>query len=400
MDPNKLYSELNSNICLSPFFQLFLVESETANISPCCMYKKNTVVTNAIKDAYNEEEYKTLRKMHYEGIGLEHPMCALCKDSEKSYNQSTRLINNMHLTQHFDVDWVNEIKRIADNGYEIDNVYIIDYVLGSYCNFACIICNKNTSTSRHLVENKIDGITESININENTIDINDIIDNVKLINFTGGEPLIHKKFLNFIDSVEQHLELKIDVLTNVSYYNESTFKKLEKFNECFMTLSIDGVGKYFEYQRRLGNWEKIEQNYKAIKANHPKITYKINFVVTAISLMGIIDFIRWLYENKEQNVAFTPVQDKEYLSINALDPIDIDNIKNALAEIRNTHIVKPSMKDFVKNVFDSLDEILNSYSFDPSLQDTMVKQMYKEDLYWKNISLTDIIPNLAKKYGK
>lgn len=184
--------------------------------------------------------------------------------------------------------------------------------IGSYCNAECIICNGSTSSSRNVwakVNDPANHVVGEIKIAHAEFDI-DQYPNLEMITLLGGEPAIHptvRKLLKKLILTGRTDKIDINLTTNSSSLDSGLRELLSKFRDIFITLSLDGVGDYFEYQRRPLVWNEVSKIADSWMSLSFKVT--IGYVVTAISIWSFNDFIIWLnsQSRKDIDVRFDPV---------------------------------------------------------------------------------------------
>lgn len=249
---------LKSTKCNAPWVARFI--HPTGRIAPCCYIVPTDI--QKLKESFDN--------------GIKSPACSYCWMAEK---------NNVHSPR---LDYDNLLG---------DTVTHLTINLGNYCNAECIMCNGNTSSSRNSwaqlhspTEFKINVITEALADDFNFLEYPDLT----TLTLIGGEPAIHPTTIKILDQlIEKDLakNIGISLNTNASRLSNILLAKLRCFKSISVTLSIDGTGKYFEYQRRPLKWDQV----KVIAEQWMEISENIviNYVVTAISIWSFNDFILW-----------------------------------------------------------------------------------------------------------
>lgn len=402
---NLIYKEFGDNICLFPFLSMLLVTWSNTNkvysLSPCTVGSQKffendlTSETDASAiDTYNRQEFLDFRDTHFKGKGLEHPYCAVCKNHELNNAISSRKANNYHFANLFGKEIIDALNRIKDNGNKVslNDLFTLDYMPSSYCNFACIMCFPQASTSRreHMRKMGVNQPTKLIE-NNNPHDLDDIIMNAHLINFTGGETMLQPQVIKCIDMLiekDRAKEIKITFLTNLSKYDKLLMTKLEKFRDVVLIFSIDGTDEIIEYQRIGAKWKDVSQNILAITQNHSKIGYVVNYVVTAVSVFGLPRMIKWCKENNiasgkpvdnQRFLNISPVFKNPELTLNAVPTALIDSVVGELTALKNEAQVNKSWDLFSIMIDDSLN-YLKSHKHDATLTKKLKLKLEKEDL--------------------
>lgn len=170
----------------------------------------------------------------------------------------------------------------------------LDLKLGNFCNLSCRMCN-GQSSSKYLTELKkivkdknwkniqdwpedspLTGLVQGDELDLNVTDWYDspkfekllykFIDNgLKLIKFTGGEPLMvpnAKKIIEYCIAKDKAKDLELMIITNMTLLNDEWLQLFSYFKHVSMNMSIDGVGKTYEYIRHPSSWETVYENLK------------------------------------------------------------------------------------------------------------------------------------------
>lgn len=255
------YSVIKNTIhCNAPWVNRII--HSTGQIASCCYTVPFNIDIEKLKESFS--------------AGVKAPQCSYCWDAEK---------NNMHSP------------RLDFSNLTGDTVTHLAINLGNYCNAECIMCNGNTSSSRNswarihnLREYNPNAITEVPVKNFNLTEYPDLT----TLSLIGGEPAIHPstiKILDYLIENDKAADIDIHLNTNSSKLSDPLIDQLRCFKSISVTLSIDGTGKYFEYQRRPLKWNQVKTI--AEQWMHISENIVINYVVTAVSIWAFNDFISW-----------------------------------------------------------------------------------------------------------
>lgn len=140
---------------------------------------------------------------------------------------------------------------------------MLDLELGSTCNFECIMCSGEYSTSiRRNREKQKPYYSPYEEHTELFIEqLTPFIPHLKEMRFLGGEPFLMKVYYEIWEKVlEINPSIKLNVLTNASILNKRVKKLLEKGN-FHISVSLDSLERE--------NFEKIRKNgiYEEVMAN-------------------------------------------------------------------------------------------------------------------------------------
>jgi sulfatase maturation enzyme AslB (radical SAM superfamily) len=248
------------------------------------------------------------------------------------------------------------------------------------------MCSEEFSTARETwqkIYNKKSYNIQSAPISDSYFNLSDY-KNLKTLTLMGGEPAIHPtthKILDNFISAGNSKNISISLNTNSSKLDQVLIDKLKLFNVLSVTLSIDSVGKYFEYQRRPLKWNQVKN--VANKWMEICNNIVINYVVTAISIWGFNDFIEWFtsfpqsIQNKNPRVIFVHVFTVEYLGLSVL------NEDQRMQWIR-TAVDHPFKNEIIK--------IIESTKYDPTLIPILKDNITLEDTT-SEIKFAEIFPD-------
>lgn len=208
--------------------------------------------------------------------GKQHPNCKQCWDEESAGIPSKRILDNKRAVDYWGQEYLdNKIVEPA----------IVELNLGTLCNLKCRICGPWCS-SRWVEEFftiKTQGNNPGPDAKENYMlmvknwqgnyeddspaweHIEKSLPYLKQIDMYGGEPfLVEKQWKMLQRSIELGYS-KDQILhfnTNSTQFNPSHIELLKCFKQVLISLSIDGIGKRFEYQRHPAKWSLVENNIR------------------------------------------------------------------------------------------------------------------------------------------
>lgn len=421
-DLARLYRELGDGICLYPFFGAFYQTNNVVpdsldgmpnSVRPCSIVtggaRRDTwsITDGSITNARNSSLWRKMREDFLAGKFHEIEFCQICSSNEKAGTTSPRMMNNKFYTEFLDIDLVEAVKKIEANDLEVTDILTLDYYPSNYCNYSCVMCAGGASSQRHTFEIKIYGSKEKIMLNEPDADFLSVLDKVKIINFTGGETVLQNQVHTMIDYlIERDMakDLVITLLTNASSFPEKLIEKFRNFKAVIYNVSIDGTKEVIEYQRRGCRWADVETN--AIRLmNHEFISSVINFVLTGINALSVMDFIDWAYANgfgrKHENdtcnyITVSPVFRVEHLGVAALPP---DLRELALARLDHGRKKYMQMEDTIFNryfveIIDRFVSVIENTPYQPRYLPLFIRQIRTEDSASRR-TLTQAVPEWA-----
>ena len=406
-DVKKLYNTYGNKMCLAPFVNSFYStcgvvgpEQTVANfVRPCSVIQAGAqwnVQNQNITATRNTKIWKDLRQSFLDGKmpGL----CSTCINAERVGASSPRLLNNEYLFEHLDVDIMSEVRQIIDAGLTADRVYALDYMPSNYCNYACIMCYSGASSQRYTFDIK-QGIKLKYEINPVDADFFDIVKDVKILGFTGGETILQPEVNRLIDYViEQKLasNMIITILTNASDFPDSLVEKFKQFKRVLYTVSIDGIGDVIEYQRRGAKWVTIEKNVRKIHAS--PVHEIVNHVVTAVNILTAMDFVDWCHTNDLKFISISHVF-QEHLGIAAM-PVELTAL--ALSRLkagrkRYEHYLTSAYSNYEQNYVQAIDRLISTIehvTFKPNALDKFIQHIRLEDAASQQ-PLREVVPEWA-----
>ena len=85
----------------------------------------------------------------------------------------------------------------------------------------------------------------------------------KIIHVTGGEPTLNPEFfdlLKYCIDKDVAKDIKLEVTTNATKIHPKFFDMARQFKNLFVVISMDGVGKTYEYVRYPANYDTVYKN--------------------------------------------------------------------------------------------------------------------------------------------
>ena len=220
---------------------------------------------------FNSTHFKQIRLEMLRG---EKPsICQRCYDIEESGGNSVRLFTHREHNLQELIDNTN-----IDTG-ELESIQLASahFMWSNKCNLKCKMCHpaaSNQLTQEFLKMNLISSSTEYDEINigwdfeKNKKVLEDISQYIRILNVTGGEPLINNDFLNYcqylIDS-EYAKNINLSFHTNLTVLPEKFVSLCDKFKSVTVKISIDAIGNDYEYIRYPGKWSIIDKNIKELE---------------------------------------------------------------------------------------------------------------------------------------
>lgn len=246
--------------------------------------------------------------------GIKDKNCSICWAEEALGQKSKR---------QFELSgYETEAQEILDGKYELKQPIFLDISPGDTCNLKCRICNASTSSMwrQEAVDLKLhinslpkSAVIES-RVSKNGKEIlfsnwsktNDSfwheleqwLPRIKKFNFVGGEPFLSKAHFELLTKAVlggYSKYQKIQYNTNGTVYPEEQFCSIfSQFQYVQIWVSLDGVGKRFEYQRYGASWDQVLSNFENFRS-HQFIDLAICLTVSAINIYYLFESLDfWL----------------------------------------------------------------------------------------------------------
>lgn len=298
------------NFCPVPFKEIYFEEALGGRYASCCQMDKNKTT----KNIFNKDFFKT--DEHLQNIRQEFLLDRRPKECHRCWEIEDRGMDSYR--KWFGLTQYNENATIDLN--------LIDIRLSNKCNLQCKMCGaefsnqiaKNMKQNSHLGFNISDKLLNPENDKQILEDALQVICNeptVKKIKLAGGEPFIMDEVLYFLQRLIDAGKNDIDlfIISNMTTINSKLLNVLKKFPKNEISCSIDGVGKWIEYQRFPAKWKTIERNFKRL-TEVSEIKSTLTPCISQLNLHGIPEFLDWASTTNTKWIAHNDVIDPSYLS--------------------------------------------------------------------------------------
>lgn len=302
------------------------------------------------------ENTETKQNMLDEKPGLGCNVCYDIEEDKKSFDViSDRIF------------YLKELKEINLDHYDnVDNFDLrkIDIRWSNSCNFGCVYCSPDYS-SRLAKELKIK-VAEppAERVAELKKFVFDNAHQLKHVYLAGGEPLLMKENLELLEILqERNPFVNIRVNSNLSKTGTPVFDKVCEFRNVHWTVSVETMGKEFEYIRYGGLWHDFLENLNKITTLDHKITFNMLwFVLNYRSIFDCVDFLKDLgYHNN--SFVIGPILGPKWLDVRNLSDDILDDMSIALqSRIDQTpgYLLEESYRNMMRHARLPFDKDLNT----------------------------------------
>jgi molybdenum cofactor biosynthesis enzyme MoaA len=363
-----------SRKCLYPFTNLTV--NPTGSVAPCCKYNIKNGESEISKDSLFD---KNIHELFYQpamnlireefNSGIEPKGCEICWDEEASNITSMR----QHRDNH--AKWSNH-KEKYENRFEDPKMISLDFKFSSLCNLKCRICGpycssnwlKESQETGEFHEHTIKifskyGERKFINNEKNFEIFKELIPNLHIVEFYGGEPLMqpeHGKIMDILNNYPNIESCGLDLYynTNGTIYDEKIVETWKKMGIIELNISVDDIGDRFEYQRYPAKWDEVVANitkYKTTCSDNVKI--HLYCTVSLYNIFYIDELIKFNAEYLKTDLRFNLLHWPTKMSIKNLPQNIKEIVKNKIALIGRQD-KKFTEKSFVNNLF-GIDQVVN-----------------------------------------
>lgn len=418
----------NGVTCISPWYEIRidtdgslrcchafrLAYREKSDLSFLEWFNKGNLVTNVRNDIKN---------------GTPTLSCNNCYKHEKlnliSFRERRNLQAAIYQNEYMYDSLVQSpaFDRLSGN---VDNFKpaFIHASLSNLCNSSCRMCLPMYSSQLASNFKKIGIANEDQKIYESWSDDdvkwNQFLDLVRdnehllALHFMGGEPLLHKRFVEFIDwAIENNQkDYYLTFVTNGTIYNEELFKKLEKFQSVHIELSVENLSKTNDYIRLGSSYKEVLNSYYNFsKHTRQNFSVVLRTVPQALSIKEYDTIIDFALENNlaiDNNVLngpdflkifVLPTEYKKYLIERISTKYDyilsLSNKDNSVARVR--HPGHDRMKVHIESIISLLNEP------EPDNIEELRRKFIQHNKLLDNVSeykFTELYPELIDLYEK
>ena len=317
--------------CTQPFNHIdIIVENDKVMLQPCNVWSGERYTINEYKN--NVQDLKDiLQKSYY------YPNCKVCYYEDKKNIRSRRVAQN---------------EFVKDNQLSVTKLQSLGVRYGTLCNSKCMICSHSRSSSWVVDSEKLGyKIEPQYRFKKNLLPGVDIffdnfdLDDLRYVEFHGGEPLMQSYPYEFLKKVKRLDQLIVKFNTNLTVLPSKELNDLlQKCKRVDFLLSVDDIEDRYEILRYPGKWQKFIKNIEIIKQQGYK-TMVYN-CLSSLNIFYCIEFYKWATKNFGNEVHSQFVTDNHILDISYLPQYSKD-------------VVLEKIKNYKGKIFDSIRANLN-----------------------------------------
>jgi len=276
---------MQNKFCIAPFVTLATTANGRTRL--CCQADENwdfTINDKTVDEVFNSDYHKQARQDILDGKWAKQ--CHRCKSLEEKGISSRRSLENDRFKH---LDWEKLVTE--------PKIHSLDLRFGNQCNLACVMCGPRNSVLWYEDYEKIDHLAEFGRDDIGLLwgvkgsiidDLDNYLNDVEIIYFSGGEPLLNKKYFQLLQLlIDKGLNKQIKIVqdTNGTLLTQDVVDTLQKFKHAQLNFSIDGVGEVVEYIRYPIKYETILEKFDLLKDS--------NLFVCLQPALGAHNLIQW-----------------------------------------------------------------------------------------------------------
>lgn len=340
---------------------------ENGDIRTCCVGQKTlgNINETTIQDIATSKKLLEIQQ-NFKNGGVDNVNCSKCLQQEKQSLPSLRDYYN----RYYHVDSLDQL-----------SLKVIDIRWNNICNLQCMYCSPmfsstwssalNIKTKTVINDSDYDQVAEWII--EHSGDLRELM-------LVGGEPLLMKQNYRILNQIP--LDTKITIITNLSYNIKDLpcFESLlARKKNLILNVSLENIGKQFEYVRNKAEWKQIAQNLLYLNQTFPDIV-SVNFVYSMFSAFDIDITIKELLSLGLKKFNLIPIDSNTTMDVFLMPmevkKIAIEKLKQAFEIHRNA--IHPDDLHYY-NIF-GFEEILNA--LEQPTESPISKKAFYEQIEW------------------
>lgn len=342
----------------------------------CCL-RTSMKPVDVSENFWNNKNFLPLRKLNIENQWS--PGCDNCRLLELSGQTSFRTGTNEGLGIYGKTNLTGPAR--------------IDLMFDISCNLACRTCGTHSSTywQKHLKEHRLwDAPIFAPRKKEEVISALSKLDlsNLKMLVFCGGETLLGQEYwdvaewlANNVPDVKENLTLCFQT-NGTQPIHPKNFKIIEKFFLVKLHISLDGVGKQFEYLRWPASWNQVTENLHKLKTTVPSnVMFLVEETISIFNLATTERLEHWISDNFSTNSGGDVVNHTKHLALGVFGLHALTNEYVASLSGNKRNVVPANFKE-------------NPYAIKAALT-----EIEKFDLL-RNQSFKEIFPETAQHYSR
>ncbi len=395
----------HDKFCVLPWVSL--ETSPIGTVRPCCLAEEEITDDAGNKFDLNSARFSDIQSSNYmqdlrqQFLDAKQPQtCRKCWREERAGRTSKRM-HTLDRLKHMipDQPWTQDARPLM----------FLDLKLGNICNLKCRICgswSSSTFATEELANLEPD---EDRKTNHHYVmlrqgawprenptfwsEIDQISDQIRYIEFTGGEPFMIQEHFELLKSlVDRGLAHNIEIHynTNGTQFPESAEQIWQHFGCVEIAFSIDDIGARFEYQRSNAVWSEVTENltrFQHIRQRNKNIQLQVCSTVNVFNVYYLEELANWIDQQDFDFVYWNMMHEAYYFSIASLPDSAKQQVAKKLKEAKVSHTHRVEFDRII-------DFMLNGASLDGNILRMKVADLdrkRRQDLATMQPELADII---------
>jgi len=264
----------------------------------------------------------------------------------------------------------------------------LDLRWSNTCNYACVYCGPYFS-SLWAAE-----MGQQVNADRTTFDqlkdyTYDKLAGLREVYLAGGEPLMIKENGELLDRLYAvNPTCLVRITTNLSNLKTGVYTKIKQFTNVQWEVSVEAVGKQFEYIRYPGVWSELETNLKQLIAEWPREQIGLTMNYLLLNAGSIVETGQYLIDLgfDENRTAVHYLTDPKFLDARNMS----EKYREQTWDYLNTYQAPTTFGTSLRNCQEFLIKPFDSSGID------VVKNLDAIDRR-RNLNFTAVFPELLAK---
>ena len=270
----------------------------------------------------------------------------------------------------------------------------IDLLFDRTCNLACMTCSPRSSTfwAKHMNDHgqKVKIYDDRENLDKIIKVLSNLdLSNLGMIQFSGGETLLGNTYWRALqairDLVPDPSKIEVGFQTNCTQtVDEKWFDLIAEFQLVKLMMSIDGVGRRFEYLRWPADWNQTVDNIFNLRQILPSnVMFYIQECVSNLNIYHYGEVKNWIEQNFNANREGDTVDHSTQLAFHPY--LSVDTITDEYFQcLQNKGLANLVNKDWKEN---------------PAKIKYFLSQVSKLD-QWRDHDWKKVFPEVAEFYHR
>ena len=345
---------MSDTFCIMPWKHLHILSDGKVKMSCAAINhvtmggEEATIYKHSLNEIWNSEYMQQAR---FELANSRWPTaCYICKSQESKglpsyrhqFNNSHQSITKISSNNRYTSSFEELVRQAKDfNGALKDDFYSLQIDIGNLCNLKCRMCSSSYSSqierdpvhSRWCpeVEVRATNPTQLEGKDRHGLYSPDFMVNQLLghpsqlleLNIIGGEPLLSDSLRDALETLANRgffHETSLQITTNGTKLTKDWIRIFGQFKSLCISISLDGVGRTYEYIRAPARWSKLRDNLsKFLELENAKVFPAIT--IQAYNILEMPEIVREVRRMGFNISGFTNVLEyPDFLSVKVLPP--------------------------------------------------------------------------------